>query len=92
MNALLIIVIIALQDDGSVTQQRQMFAKDSMVACQLDAQKRMDELMNVDGPTRHIDMRCEPMATLEVIKPAPVSEPNPKRPIVIKPDASRTGT
>ncbi len=80
MNALLIVTIFLIHDDGSITRDRQMSVKDSLLACQVAAAKRFEDLEKDETKeTRIVKVECELMATLEVVKP-PAPKPKPAPP------------
>lgn len=85
MNALLIVTVLALHDDGSITKSREMSTQPSMEACIAEATKRAADMEKNPGVDGEVHFNCTPMATLEVIKPP---EPQPGKKVLppLKPD------
>lgn len=69
MNALLIVTIIAMQGDGSITRQRDMFTFKSMEECRERMHGVGAAMRAIKPPVIGGEVRCEEMATLEVIEP-----------------------
>lgn len=75
MNALLVITIVMLQDDGAVTRQQNMVTFPSIEACREEMARQKEALSSPSGPVIGARIECHEMATLEVIRPAPDKAP-----------------